>query len=37
MLVVILYAALLAFFIALLAGPSLIGFLRRLRFGQNVR
>ena len=33
----VLYAALLAFLIALAAGPPLIRFLRRLRFGQTVR
>ncbi|NLK08097.1 MAG: phospho-N-acetylmuramoyl-pentapeptide-transferase [Firmicutes bacterium] len=32
-----LYGALLAFTIALLAGPHVIGYLHRLRFGQNVR
>lgn len=37
MLITTLYAALLAFFIALLAGPPVIAFLRRLRFGQSVR
>lgn len=33
----ILYAALLAFLIALVIGPPLIGFLRRLKFGQSIR
>ncbi len=33
----VLYAALLAFLIALIAGPTLIRFLRRLKFGQTVR
>ena len=37
MLITILYAALLAFLIALLAGPPLIGCLRRLKFGQSIR
>lgn len=33
----VLYAALLAFLIALIAGPPMIRFLRRLKFGQTVR
>lgn len=33
----ILYAALLAFFIALIVGPPLIRFLRRLKLGQSIR
>lgn len=35
--VTVFYAALLAFFIALLVGPPLIEFLRRLKFGQSIR
>ncbi|NMB46288.1 MAG: phospho-N-acetylmuramoyl-pentapeptide-transferase [Firmicutes bacterium] len=33
----VLYAALLAFLIALVSGPPLIEFLRRLKFGQSIR
>jgi phospho-N-acetylmuramoyl-pentapeptide-transferase len=37
MITTILYAALVAFLIALVVGPPLIEFLRRLKFGQSIR